>query len=252
MGRYNFAPQRVHQAATRLLETKRLREPPPWYDIIGSMPPSERLTRPALQRNVNKSKKTSRMFQPIKIEYPEDKLREEFFGDHPWELARPRVVLEDDGKDFHKHDWSRIQQPGKPLDGESVVQRQRWLMANESLSKAEAYDKARKEFYDLRHTEDIERRVAKEEAMYVGAVFAKGPLEIGMELEDKAWDHWREWAKKEVEASRQMAATAYTGLENEDAMPLLEDTDTLAAMDDLDDTVPAQGQDAFGGAIIHP
>jgi len=81
------------------------------------MPPSERLTRPALQRG-KRNKKTSRMFQPITIAYPEDKLREEFFGDHPWELARPKVVLEDDGKDFHKHDWSRIKQSGKALDGE--------------------------------------------------------------------------------------------------------------------------------------
>jgi len=127
-------------------------------------------------------------------------------------------------------------------------------MANESLSKAEAYDKARKEFYDLRHTEDIERRVAKEEALYVGAVFAKGPLEIGMELEDKAWNHWREWAKKEVEQSRQFAATAYTGLDNEDAMPLLEDPDTQEAMVDIADAVPKtkQGQEALGGAIVHP
>ena len=58
------------------------------------------------------------MFQPMKIEYPEDKLREEFFGDHPWELARPRIVLEDDGKDYQNQDWSRIEQPGKQLDGE--------------------------------------------------------------------------------------------------------------------------------------
>lgn len=128
-------------------------------------------------------------------------------------------------------------------------------MANESLSKSEAYDKARKEFYDLRHTEDIERRVAKEEALYVGAVFAKGPLEVGMELEDKAWDQWRVWAKQEVENSRQLAATAYTGLDNEDAMPLLEDMDTQAAMEDVaPQAVPNtdQGQDAFAGAIIHP
>jgi small subunit ribosomal protein S23 len=58
------------------------------------------------------------MFQPMPIVYPEDKLRSEFFGDHPWELARPRVVLENDGKDGEKWDWSRIVQLGKKLDGE--------------------------------------------------------------------------------------------------------------------------------------
>ena len=58
------------------------------------------------------------MFQPMPIVYPEDKLRSEFFGDHPWELARPRVILENDGKDGEKWDWSRIVQPRKKLDGE--------------------------------------------------------------------------------------------------------------------------------------
>jgi len=127
-------------------------------------------------------------------------------------------------------------------------------MANEALSKSEAYDKARREFYDLRHTEDIERRVAKEEALYVGAYFAKGPLEIGMELEDKAWDDWRVWAKKEVETQRQLSATAYTGLDNDDASPSLEDPDTQAGLEEVREAVPKtrQGQEALGGAIVRP
>ena len=45
-------------------------------------------------------------------------LRREFFKDHPWELARPRILLEDDGKDSQKTDWSRIQQKEKALSGE--------------------------------------------------------------------------------------------------------------------------------------
>ena len=58
------------------------------------------------------------MFKPQLIEYEEDRLRREFYGDHPWELARPRVVLENDGKDGQRCDWSRIQQLGRPLNGE--------------------------------------------------------------------------------------------------------------------------------------
>lgn len=45
------------------------------------------------------------MFQPVNIGYEEDKLRWEYFNDHPWELARPRVVLENDGRDAEKWDW---------------------------------------------------------------------------------------------------------------------------------------------------
>jgi small subunit ribosomal protein S23 len=58
--------------------------------------------------------------------YPEDKLRSEFFGDHPWELARPRLVVEDSGNDAKGYDWSKIQQKGKQLDGERYVYGGNW------------------------------------------------------------------------------------------------------------------------------
>jgi small subunit ribosomal protein S23 len=61
------------------------------------------------------------MFQPVEIAYPEDNLRDTFFNDHPWELARPKVVIEDSGNDSKRWDWSRIQQPGKKMDGERFV-----------------------------------------------------------------------------------------------------------------------------------
>ena len=45
------------------------------------------------------------MFTPAPVKYEEDKLRWEYFNDHPWELARPRVVLEKDGRDGEKWGW---------------------------------------------------------------------------------------------------------------------------------------------------
>jgi small subunit ribosomal protein S23 len=54
----------------------------------------------------------------MNITYPEDKLRKEFFGDHPWELARPKTLLEDSGNDAKYWSWDKIEQVGKPLDGE--------------------------------------------------------------------------------------------------------------------------------------
>jgi small subunit ribosomal protein S23 len=62
------------------------------------------------------------MFQPLNIPYQEDRLRKDFFGDHPWELARPKVVLEDGGDERKGWDWSKgIRQPGKRIDGERFV-----------------------------------------------------------------------------------------------------------------------------------
>lgn len=82
-----------------------------------------------------------------------------------------------------------------------------------------AYDIARKEFYALRHEEEVERRIAKEEAMSTGAYFGKGALEVGMELEDKAYEQWKEWATQEVETMERQRSAAYTGIgtENDDS-----------------------------------
>ena len=106
MGRYNFSAQRVHNYAGQLLAHQRIGTPPPWYNIIAAVPPSERLTRAPLQRSQRPGKKASRLFKPLRLQFGEEKLRWEFFNDHPWELARPRVILENDGRDREKWDWS--------------------------------------------------------------------------------------------------------------------------------------------------
>lgn len=121
MGRYDFSPQRVHRAVTHLREANRIPVLPPWYGAVGTYPPSERLVRPALQRGKGRPGRASRMFKPIEIKYPEDKLRDDFFNDHPWELARPRTVLESDGKDYQRQNWEGIDHTDRPLNGERCV-----------------------------------------------------------------------------------------------------------------------------------
>lgn len=91
------------------------------------------------------------------------------------------------------------------------MQRQMWLMKHQSMSKPMAYDVARREFYRYRHLEDIRRRVAKEEAMHVGAYFGKGPLEIGMELEDKMWEDWKVWAQEQIDNEEATRAQMFSG-----------------------------------------
>jgi small subunit ribosomal protein S23 len=68
-------------------------------------------------------------------------------------------------------------------------------MNHENLNKEQAYDKARKEFYALRQEEDVGRRVALEEARYVGAYFGKNSLQVGMELENKTYEQWKQAAQ---------------------------------------------------------
>jgi small subunit ribosomal protein S23 len=122
MGRYDFRPLRVRQTAKALYDSKRNRSLPQWYNIVGDIPPGETLARPVLRApKVRHARKASKLFKPLPITYAEDKLRSDFFGDHPWELARPRLVVEDSGNDAKGYDWSKITQRGKQLDGERYL-----------------------------------------------------------------------------------------------------------------------------------
>ncbi|OAL47161.1 37S ribosomal protein S25, mitochondrial [Pyrenochaeta sp. DS3sAY3a] len=239
MGRYDFRALRVRQTAKALFDSKRNHNLPQWYDVVGNIPPSETLARPVLRvPKIRHARKASKLFKPLPIAYPEDRLRSEFFGDHPWELARPRLVVEDSGNDAKGYDWSNIVQPGKQLDGESVVQRQMWLMKHRSLSKASAYDVARREFYHHRHLSEVRSRIAKEEALHVGAYFGKGPLEIGMELEDKSWENWKRWAASQIEDEQAMRAQLFSGQQDEAAGAETSSADYENAIEETQDGAP--------------
>jgi small subunit ribosomal protein S23 len=79
-------------------------------------------------------------------------------------------------------------------------------MEKEEMSKDQAYDQARKEFYKLRQREETEKRIAVEEARMVGAYFGKSLLRVGLELESKAYDRWKAWADEEIEKSKAQVA----------------------------------------------
>ena len=80
----------------------------------------------------------------------------------------------------------------------------------------------------MRLQEDVERRVAKEEAMSTGAYFGKTTLQIGMELEDKVYEEWKTWAMKRVLEIEQQRAAMYTGVERdlEDSPDNLSETES--------------------------
>lgn len=100
------------------------------------------------------------------------------------------------------------------------------------LTKEQAYDIARKEFYAIRHGEDIERRIAAEEARMVGAYFGKSRLEVSMELENKTFEEWRTWAQTENTKLNAVSQAAYSNFNEATAAELpLEEDDEVALLD---------------------
>jgi small subunit ribosomal protein S23 len=129
MGR-NFKPARVRQTVESLLSVADrdfLKPTPPWFNVTQIIPPSSIGVRSLPVQHTKfgqqkaKRKPSTKMFRPQTIVYEEDSIRQKFFGTHPWELARPRVVLEDDGRDAFRWDWSSLKQKGRMTDGERYV-----------------------------------------------------------------------------------------------------------------------------------
>lgn len=108
------------------------------------------------------------------------------------------------------------------------------------MTRAKAYDQARKEFYDLRLQEDVRRSVAKEEAIATGAYFGKTALDIGMELENKQFEDWKKWAEGEVVLAQQKHAAMYTG-GSVDPDDVTLDKQVEQSLDGPDETVPSLG-----------
>lgn len=94
-------------------------------------------------------------------------------------------------------------------------------MENTDTSPKDAYDQVRREFYRLRQEEQIERRIAEEEARYVGAYFGKTRNEIGMQLEDSEFENWKIWAgKQNQEAQLKLSQESAQDSYDDDASPL--------------------------------
>lgn len=147
------------------------------------------------------------------IQYQEDRIRKLFYNQHPWELSRPRLMVENAKKDYESvKDWSSMVQSNKALDGESVVQRTMYLYEQE-LKKDPSikswlpfYDQARLEFYRLRMREEAEIQVAAEEAAMFGGVFGKSAIEQGIEEEQRFIDKWTVEAEEATKLKRSRLA----------------------------------------------
>lgn len=126
MGIRQIRPAKVYQAVSQELNQPLLEnlitQAPVWHQVMGSIPPAETTIRtiPPQHKSFNpKSKKLRKLYKPQAIKYQEDALRTTFYKDHPWELARPRIVIESDGMDYRLADWGKgLRQTGLPLNGE--------------------------------------------------------------------------------------------------------------------------------------
>ncbi|ODV76901.1 mitochondrial ribosome small subunit component [Suhomyces tanzawaensis NRRL Y-17324] len=225
----------VLERTSHYLKVGVLKQKPTWYDIVGAYPPHTDLTkkpkvieaklqnqdpgesiyahnaasgfyktRPSKHDRRQQNNAISRL---PKLEFLEDQLRDVFYHQHPWEFSRPKTLVETHGDEVSKCDWATMLQFNKPLDGESVVQRTIWLLAQNKhqqteLSLFEAYDKARFEFYKLRMEEEMNSTVSREESSMYGAVYPSTNIEWGLKQEQEHIDVWADIASEKTKVSQ--------------------------------------------------
>ncbi|ODQ67285.1 mitochondrial ribosomal protein [Nadsonia fulvescens var. elongata DSM 6958] len=214
----------ILETTSNKLKAGLVSQEPFWYRVVAAHPPTQNLVRkynlietPKITdinsstglfktRNKPHYVNATTNFKSSSISFLEDKFRRIFYKQHPWELARPKLMVENDSESTC--DWSSIKQTGKKLDGESVVQRARYLyeqaeakgiVENKNDQLLKAYDQARFEFYRLRIHDEIENRIAREESEMFGAVYGQTPIEYGLGAEQEALESWRSAA---IEATK--------------------------------------------------
>lgn len=123
------------------------------------------------------------------------------------------------------------------------------------MTRSRAYDESRKKFYKLRHFEDVERRIAKEEALHSGAYFGLGPNAVSEKLENAKFEKWKVWATERATLRDQQRMAGYSGADSDsdsDELSLKLDADmeeTLVDKSTLPEALPKNSQDVIANAV---
>lgn len=149
------------------------------------------LTRIKPQKNKNSSS-ISQIMRPQELKFIEDELRSLFYKQHPWELADPKNLVENEHTiEAGKYNWENIRQFTKKLDGESVVQRSIYLIESQDKSILDAYEQSKFEYYQLKIQDEIDSNVAREQGEMFGSVYPQTHNEKGILAEDAIIAKWK-------------------------------------------------------------
>lgn len=170
---------------------------------VGSSSKSASTAGPTAHgRDTTNSKKKSRTLTlkltPKPIVYDEDRIRQQFFRDHPWEAYRPKTLVEMSdrvGSETRVHgDPKRLRSYGRNPSVEDFVACTLAAHRQGGLSLSQAYHNTLSSYHGLKAEHEHATRYAVLEAKYYGADLGKTETQRGFEKEDKALESWAAWA----------------------------------------------------------
>ncbi|KAG6817715.1 hypothetical protein H0H87_004506 [Tephrocybe sp. NHM501043] len=205
----------VHQQVSRLMRGDFIKQQPVWYQAVLDYPPLPLPPRaPPPRTQYDQTPNTSQPARPkaydakpLSIEYLEDKIRRQFFRDHPFETFRPKTLVEGAGIEnanpIQGEAWTRLRQRGRnPTPEEyaflfclqqniphtvfiSAIAFTRNLHEHHGKPLSEAYSTAVAQFRALRSEHQVATTFAAMEADYLGAIFSKGEIEHAFDKEKR-------------------------------------------------------------------
>ncbi|KAG6890745.1 hypothetical protein C0992_013128 [Termitomyces sp. T32_za158] len=204
----------VHQQVSRLMRGKYIKQTPVWYQAVLEhpplpLPPKAPPSRHQCDQQVNPTQSTRPKPydpKPLPIVHLEDKIRRQFFRDHPFEAFRPTTLVEgvaiEDLNPVQGEAWTRLSQRGRnPTPEEyvrflcipafnpniltSAVLFTRNLYEHHKKTLSEAYETAVAQFRALRAEHSVATKFAALEAEHLGAIFSKGEIEHSFEKEKR-------------------------------------------------------------------
>ncbi|KAI8989509.1 mitochondrial ribosomal protein S25 [Pilobolus umbonatus] len=143
---YRPAPITIAKHVSKQLKGNLLKKSPVWLSVVQSIPPGPSIIRSAntdtnitgqteeedfilpKQQPVQRLRHSEKHLRtpppkPRAIVYPEDKLRRQFYKDHPFELSRPKTLVENE-LGINRTDYSKLLLEGmhpSQVDGEAYV-----------------------------------------------------------------------------------------------------------------------------------
>ncbi|KAI9476173.1 MAG: mitochondrial ribosomal protein S25 [Benjaminiella poitrasii] len=141
---FRAPPNQLAKHVSNLIKGKLMTNTPVWLPVVQAIPPGPSIVRsqnpevnvagqtdleqsvfakPHHKDRLRHSQKHLRTQppRPRAIVYPEDRLRKQFYKDHPFELSRPKVLVENE-LGINRTDYSRLLLDGmhpSQIDGEA-------------------------------------------------------------------------------------------------------------------------------------
>ncbi|KAI0785094.1 mitochondrial ribosomal protein S25-domain-containing protein [Abortiporus biennis] len=203
-----FASQ-VHKQASRLMGANLIKKEPAWYKAVLEHPP---LPLPAKappprtnydlphKKSLLQGKNTQALNpRPQEIVYKEDRIRKQFFQDHPYEAFRP-VSLVENATIEPEHpirgvQWKRLAQRGRNPTPDDAIRYAVNLHEAHGLSLTNAYQAAVAQFRSLRSEHLFASKIALMEAEHYGIEFGPSEMEKQHAKETRALQTWQKKAE---------------------------------------------------------